>query len=71
MWVKDMEKENQEGEGAFTLKGAMKEASLWIDQEQKIASFHEMDGGERKSFQQENTLIDYIDDLVSNGYRFQ
>jgi hypothetical protein len=66
-----MAKENREGEGAFFHRGAMKEASLWVDQQQKIASFHEMDGGERKDFSLENTLIDYIDDLVSSGYRFQ
>jgi hypothetical protein len=66
-----MGKENFEGEEPFLPKGAMKEASLWIDQAQKIASFHEMDGGERVDFNQQNTLIDYIDSLVAGGYRFQ
>jgi hypothetical protein len=44
---------------------------LWLDRDQKIASFHEMEDWEEMDLRGEKPFLDFIDGLVKSHYRFQ
>ena len=44
---------------------------IWINKEEKIASFHEIEGGKLTEFKTSKLFQFYLDDLVSHLYRFQ
>ncbi|CAB1240658.1 MAG: hypothetical protein SOH93_01845 [Oscillospiraceae bacterium] len=44
---------------------------IWINKEEKIASFHEIEGGELTEFKTSKLFQFYLDNLVSHLYRFQ
>ena len=49
----------------------MKEYSVWIDEAEKIASFHEVDNSELIYFDQLEIYLAYLSALTTQGYRFQ
>jgi hypothetical protein len=44
---------------------------IWVNEEDKIASFHEIKGGKLTEFATSGLFQSYLDDLVSRFYRFQ
>lgn len=44
---------------------------IWVNEEEKIASFHEIEGGKLAEFMTSEPFQSYLDDLVSHFYRFQ
>lgn len=44
---------------------------LWVNEEEKIASFHEIEGGKLAEFMASKPFQSYLDNLVSHSYRFQ
>ena len=44
---------------------------LWIDAEQKIASFHEDIGYEKKEFSHKEDYLKYITELIECRFRFK
>ena len=49
----------------------MKEYSVWIDEAEKIVSFHETDHSELMHFDQHEIYLAYLSALTLQGYRFQ
>ena len=49
----------------------MKEYFVWIDEAEKIASFHEVDNSELIYFDQREIYLSYLSALTTQGYRFQ
>jgi hypothetical protein len=47
------------------------EHPLWLDRDQKIASFHEMEHWEKLNLRGDKSYFDFIEGLVENHYRFQ
>jgi hypothetical protein len=48
-----------------------KEHFLWLDRNNKIASFHEVKDWEKMDLHGERRFLDFIEDLVDSHYRFQ
>lgn len=53
------------------LEEDMREYSVWVDEVEKIASFHEVDNSAPMYFEQHETFLDYLSLLTTRGYRFQ
>ena len=49
----------------------MKEYSVWIDEAEKIVSFHKVDNSELIYFDQREIYLAYLSTLTTQGYRFQ
>ena len=49
----------------------MKEYSVWVDEAEKIVSFHEVDNSELIYFDQREIYLAYLSALTTQGYRFQ
>ena len=45
--------------------------TVWLDEKDKIASFHCVDGYDRKDFEQYDFFIHFLLSLPGRGYRFQ
>ena len=52
-------------------EGHMKEYSVWVDETEKIVSFHEVDNSELIYFDQREIYLAYLSALTTQGYRFQ
>ena len=46
----------------------MREYSVWVDEVEKIASFHEVDNSAPMYFEQHETFLDYLSLLTARGY---
>ena len=44
---------------------------IWIDISEKIASFHEVEGYERREFHAQDLFQSFVMELVGCRYRFQ
>jgi hypothetical protein len=66
-----MEWENKKTAALTQERNTAWTTSLWLDETQKIASFHEMDGGARMDFQDQKRYRSFLDGLVDQRYRFQ
>jgi hypothetical protein len=44
---------------------------VWIDIHRKVASFHPADGSLVRSFISDQMFMDFLDNLMQSGYRFQ
>ena len=49
----------------------MKKYLVWIDEAEKIVSFHEVDNSELIYFDQREIYLAYLSALTTQGYRFQ
>jgi hypothetical protein len=45
-------------------------STLWVDEEHKIASFHEMKDFKKLDFEEHEFFQMFVDGLVANWYRF-
>ena len=45
--------------------------TVWLDLENRVASFHPMEGWKRQSFQVREFFLHYLHALQEQGYRFQ
>ena len=43
---------------------------VWLDDQERIASFHSVDGYERKEFLSHEHFIGFVQTLTRSGYRF-
>lgn len=43
---------------------------VWVDAENKLASFHEMNGLEKKRFPNKERFMDFLQQLSQQHYRF-
>lgn len=44
---------------------------IWLDEKNRIASFHEIDGGRMLEFVSAGMFMSFIDDLMKQTYLFQ
>ena len=44
---------------------------VWLKDEDKIASFHPVEGFRRQSFQTHQFFLDFLCELQASGFRFQ
>jgi hypothetical protein len=44
---------------------------IWLDQREKIASFHPLAGGVLREFPDARLFQRFLDELMEKGYRFQ
>lgn len=44
---------------------------IWLDEEERIASFHPVDGYCKRIFDNRDTFDHFLTSLAFNGYRFQ
>ena len=44
---------------------------VWVDEAAKVASFHEVEGYERRSFANYAFFMDYVSSLQKRGFLFQ
>ena len=44
---------------------------IWVNEEEKVASFHEIENGRLAVFMTSKLFQSYLDDLASHFYRFQ
>ena len=47
------------------------ENTVWLDEKQKIASFHYVSGYKKREFLRREIFIQYLQSLQECGYRFQ
>ena len=47
------------------------ENTVWLDEKQRIASFHYVSGYEKREFLRRESFIRYLQSLQEYGYRFQ
>ena len=64
------EDEVQEGT-AMTAAAETQVWTVWLDQVQKIASFHAVEGYDQCEFRDHSHFLHYMEDLQNSGYLFQ
>ena len=59
------------GEGANKMVLEQTDNNVWLNEKQKIASFHLVRGYRKYTCAQRERFIDFLKDLESKGYKFQ
>lgn len=54
-----------------TEEGECVEHIVWMDEQERIVSFHPVDGYQQRSFLSRTYFLQFILDLQQQGYRFQ
>ncbi len=44
---------------------------VWLNEKERIASFHCVDGYQRREFRSHDDLMDYLKGLLQRNFRFQ
>ena len=47
------------------------ENTVWLDEQERIASFHYVSGYKKREFLRRDVFIRYLQTIVEEGYRFQ
>ena len=58
-------------EGGRTMTSDKTENNVWLDEKNKIASFHPVHGYHNYTCQQREQFLEFLKELAESGYRFQ